>query len=192
MTPCSSPPRSTALQDFINTDGIRCLLFTGDSITATTIMPKMLGKGKSIYFLKRSDCSLSEKNVHDQVLIGELTSEPLAYLERLVQDIYMPLLDHPANQVGWGEVAAKDINEKMLALSANVSIVLGQTRGTTCLPLPPVNDGTGDGMGKVGSAKDRTHTLEGAIITWTRQIKGVLKMDPESALKQGLHRTFIS
>ena len=79
---------------------------------------------------------------------------------------------------------------KMLALSANVSIVLGQTRGTTCLPLPPVNDGTGDGMGKVGSAKDRTHTLEGAIITWTRQIKGVLKMDPESALKQGLHRPF--
>lgn len=31
--------------------------------------------------------------------------------------------------------------------------------------------------------KDKIHILEGAVITWTRQIKDVLKADSESALK---------
>ena len=41
----------------------------------------------------------------------------------------------------------------------------------------------------IGSSKDRIHLLEGAVITWTKQIKNVLKQDPESMLKQGLHPT---
>lgn len=31
--------------------------------------------------------------------------------------------------------------------------------------------------------------MTGAIITWTKQIRSVLKMDPEQQLKQGLHPT---
>lgn len=37
--------------------------------------------------------------------------------------------------------------------------------------------------------QDRVHLLEGAVITWTKQIKNVLKQDPESLLKAGLHPT---
>jgi dynein heavy chain len=37
------------------------------------------------------------------------------------------------------------------------------------------------------SSKDKAHILEGAIITWTKQIKNVLKQDPESELKNGKH-----
>ena len=33
------------------------------------------------------------------------------------------------------------------------------------------------------------HLLEGAVITWTKQIKNVLKQDPEGLLKQGMHPT---
>jgi dynein heavy chain len=36
----------------------------------------------------------------------------------------------------------------------------------------------------VGS-KDRVHVLEGAVITWTKQIRHVLKQDPEMLLKDG-------
>jgi len=35
------------------------------------------------------------------------------------------------------------------------------------------------------SSKDKAHVLESSIITWTKQIKTVLKQDPEAALKQG-------
>ena len=38
-----------------------------------------------------------------------------------------------------------------------------------------------------GVQKDRVHVIEGSIITWTKQIKEVLKLDPETILKQGVH-----
>ena len=33
--------------------------------------------------------------------------------------------------------------------------------------------------------KDKAHVIESSIITWTKQIKNVLKLEPEQALKQG-------
>merc|ERR1719265_867171 len=33
------------------------------------------------------------------------------------------------------------------------------------------------------AAKDRVHVLEGAVITWTKQIRHVLKQEPEAAFK---------
>lgn len=54
-------------------------------------------------------------------------------------------------------------------------------KGRTNLPLPP-KDITTD---TVKSNKDKAHILEASINTWTRQIKNVLKQDPESALKAG-------
>ena len=35
--------------------------------------------------------------------------------------------------------------------------------------------------------KERIHVLEGTIITWTKQIKAVLKQDPEMLLNSGSH-----
>lgn len=35
--------------------------------------------------------------------------------------------------------------------------------------------------------KERVHVLETAVVTWTKQIKNVLKLDPEHALKSGDH-----
>lgn len=33
--------------------------------------------------------------------------------------------------------------------------------------------------------KDKAHVFEGSIITWTKQIKNVLKLEPELLLKSG-------
>ena len=54
-------------------------------------------------------------------------------------------------------------------------------KGHTLLPLPS-KDITSD---ESKSNKDKAHILESSIITWTRQIKNVLKRDPEQALKAG-------
>lgn len=62
---------------------------------------------------------------------------------------------------------------------AAVYVTIGQTKGKTLLPLPPTEEG-GDGA----KDKERIHVLESAVVTWTRQIKNVLKTDPESALKE--------
>ena len=59
-------------------------------------------------------------------------------------------------------------------------VTLGQTKGQTLLPLPP-SDGAQEEV--VLQDKDKIHILESAVVTWTRQIKQVLKADPEAAFK---------
>ena len=60
-------------------------------------------------------------------------------------------------------------------------VTIGQVKGQTLLPLPPSDIAPQEPV--VLHDKDKIHILEGAVITWTRQIKDVLKADSESALK---------
>ena len=46
------------------------------------------------------------------------------------------------------------------------------------LPLPPVELSSAD---RASKDKERVHVLETAVVTWTRQIKNVLKTEPEQA-----------
>jgi len=63
-----------------------------------------------------------------------------------------------------------------------VFVTIGQTKGKTLLPLPPAEGGSDPARDK-----ERIHVLESAVVTWTRQIKNVLKTDPEAVLKHGEH-----
>ena len=105
----------------------------------------------------------------------------------------MPVLGNPLNQIGWSDLVSKDLMDKFHNFMAHTYVTLGQVKGRTLLPLPP-NDVTSS---EKTSSKDKAHILEskksplnsnlGAIITWTKQIKNVLKQDPESALKGDKH-----
>lgn len=67
---------------------------------------------------------------------------------------------------------------------SSTTILCGQIKGETRLPMPPI-----DLSGAANTGKNRISLLEGAIITWTKQIRSVLKQDPESQLKAGMHPT---
>ena len=69
-------------------------------------------------------------------------------------------------------------------LAFAVIVTIGQMKGQTLLPLPPVSTMPAPAEGQL-SLKDqeKIHILESAIVTWTKQIKNVLKSDPDSALK---------
>lgn len=64
---------------------------------------------------------------------------------------------------------------------AAVFVTIGQVKGQTLLPLPP--SGITPQEPVLLQDKDKIHILESAVVTWTRQIKDVLKADSESALK---------
>lgn len=55
-----------------------------------------------------------------------------------------------------------------------MQVTAGLYKGDTVLPLPAKSAAISD--------KDHVHLLEGAFVTWTRQIKEVLKVDPSAAL----------
>jgi len=92
-------------------------------------------------------------------------------------------------------LVSKDLMEKFNNYIAQVYVIMGLTKGRTMLPLPNhklMSGGSGSGAsGEAGSGSDKTpdkdkaHVFEGSIITWTKQIKNVLKMEPEQALKLG-------
>ena len=85
--------------------------------------------------------------------------------------------------------------DKFHSFLAYTYVTIGQVKGRTLLPLPP-SDSTGS---ERTSSKDKSHILESknfndlifellaAIIHWQKQIKNVLKQDPETSLKEGKH-----
>ena len=95
----------------------------------------------------------------------------------------MPVLGNPLNMVGWSDLVSKDLMDKFHGFLAHTYVTIGCVKGRTLLPLPP-SDVTSS---EKTSSKDKAQLLEGAIIHWTKQIKQVLKRDPESALKNGNH-----
>lgn len=70
--------------------------------------------------------------------------------------------------------------EKFNSYIAQIYVMIGLGKGRTLLPLPThkmnQNDTTPD--------KDKAHVFETSIMTWMKQIKNVLKLEPEMALKQ--------
>ena len=155
--------------------------FEGSNLTAFVNPPKNFKK-KSVYFVKLNDVALTKENMQTEIVVGDLGDVPLEYLSTVSQEVFLPILTNPRNQKGWPEVLSKDITDHMNKFVANVYINVGHTKGKTLLPLPPSE--TKDDKGLMRD-KDRVHILESAVITWTRQIKNVLKSDPEAALKDG-------
>jgi dynein heavy chain len=141
-------------------------------------------KKKTLCFLKLNAVPIAPGNVNQEVIYGDFGDVPLEHLSVLAQEVFLPMLCNPRNQVGWPEVITKEVVENLHKFIANVYVTIGQTKGKTLLPLPPTDSGAGD---KGLRDKDQIHVLESAIVTWTRQIKGVLKTDPEAALKDGLN-----
>lgn len=65
--------------------------------------------------------------------------------------------------------------EKFNAYVAQVYVMMGLIKGRTMLPLPTHKLQKTDKTPE----KDKAHIFEGSLITWTKQIKNVLKLEPE-------------
>lgn len=64
--------------------------------------------------------------------------------------------------------------------STAVNVSIGEAKGQTVLPMPAADTQQPD-----QTAKDRAsiHILEKAVVVWSKQIKAVLKSDPDVVLR---------
>ena len=143
------------------------------------------GARRSAFFLKRSKTPLSNESIASSVLFGDLSDPPLHHLNALCEHVFLPLLTNPKNTQGWPEVVSKDVTQKLHQLLASVQVTIGNTKGQTLLPLPPVD--MPSESSRAFYDKDRVHVLEATVTTWTREIKAVLRREPDQALKEGHH-----
>jgi dynein heavy chain len=174
------------ISQFLDTSDARTLLFNESSgtVCAALAAPARL-KGVYLYFLKLQPGVISKEGYLSEVTVGDMSGEPLVHMAKTMQEVYLPLLSNPTNQEAWSEMVTKDVMERMQNMLAALQITRGQCKGEVYLPLPPEKDISSES--KFGNPKDRIHVLEGCLITWTKQIKNVLKQDPEMLLNQVLH-----
>ena len=162
------PPRSEKIKEFLDSPNARVLACYGDAATVSLGLPKKVPRGtRVVTLLKPRACRVSADQPSQDIIVSETGSEPLETLERLLAEVYLPLLANSANTAGWGDGAVKEVVEQLHGVLASVSITAGAARGETCLPLPPLDPATAARM----SANDRIQLLEGAVVTWTKQIK---------------------
>lgn len=132
--------------------------------------PEEKYKKKACYFVKLEKAKVSLDRYAEQIICGDFSTCPLEQLLTVAQEVYLPMIGNPANQQGWPDVISKDVIENYHKFLANLFVTIGLTRGKTLLPLPPSDASQGE-----AKEKDRVHALEGSVVTWTRQIKNVLK-----------------
>ena len=121
-----------------------------------------------------------------EVIMGELKGgESLDHVSRVVEDIYAPLFSKLGPEAGCPDIVAREIQDHVQGFSANLQILTGYIAGETCLPLPPIVDEnvpertSGQRDDFLMRNKERVHAMESCLITWTKQIRSVLQMDPE-------------
>ena len=136
-------------------------------------------------FLKTFEL-VTEKNCSSSLLVIELGDKfSFEDIHRVSSAIFLPIISNSANQEKWGELTSQEIIDRFHSFLLSTTILCGQIKGETRLPLPPQS--SNDCNNTANLNKNRISILENAIITWTKQIKNVLKGDPENRLKQGLH-----
>lgn len=120
--------------------------------------------------------------IENEVVFMELTKPILSNLYDTCSEVFIPILNNPLNQANLSDLVSNDLMEKFHSFLAHTYVTMGQVSGKTLLPLPPADVTSNDTR---TSNKEKAHILETAIIHWQKQIKNVLKQDPENSLKDG-------
>lgn len=165
-----------------------------------------------LYLIKTTNTAVSMTKFNEEILSGTMERNALESLALMLHDVYVPLIGNPRNQQLWPEMVTTSIINNLHGFFSSLQITVGQTKGATCLPLPwdqvvmesaakssPQGDvsnngasfsaskGASDFNPVSGLGKDQVHSLEGCLITWTKQIKNILKQDPEALLNHREH-----
>ncbi|OQS01624.1 dynein heavy chain [Achlya hypogyna] len=187
--------------DFLGSSEGRLLVVWEASPGRFQMAPTLASKtGTDVFYLiKISKLAVGLETYASELIAGSLHKNVLETMSRMMQDVFVPLVSHGGNQSAWPEMVATSISENLQLFLSSLQITLGQTKGETCLPLPPettsfpgnrsIDTDSDELAGKV-HVKDQVHVLEGCLITWTKQIRNILKQDPETLLnakEKGAH-----
>lgn len=188
--------------DFLEDPNKRVVCVSLDAQSKVAIQTDLMLLGAQVggaYFIKRSHPVLNE-NIDTFFIQGLLSQEALKQLNVLCRDVFLPIMHGSHSLRGQKELLAS-----VQRFIATLSITIGHTEGQTVLPLPAIDENikleqtASHDVELDPDQKELIHSLEGTIVLWTKQIKvckhlrgeltkqNVLKLDPETSMKQGLN-----
>ena len=148
-------------------------------VSADLPPPALHSKRKAVYFCKIERQPVTPENIDTTVMVGDLLPNVLTQLHRNCEAAYLPLLAHPDNQHGWPALVMSDLVDGIGRLAALVYVTIGRSHSRTLMPLPPQMPAA-SAPERMARDKERVHSCETAVATWTRQIKTSLRADPEA------------
>ncbi|XP_076548684.1 dynein beta chain, ciliary isoform X2 [Osmia lignaria lignaria] len=145
-------------------------------------------KKKVSYFVKRKAQTVTEVNVRELLIPGDMAPNPIEELAVLVEDAYVPILSNPKNHVGWPEVVRKDVKKQVYNLRSLIWQVKGKITGQMLLPLPM---GIDEIMQEEFDSKPDSYKLqlksniEEIVTKWAGQINEILNEEFSQFSKGG-------
>ena len=174
---------SEILELFFSSSNVKCILIP-ENLKIVEAMPNRLPKTKCLAISKLAN-ELTEANIRNGTFIAEVGGmSSFEHLELVSKNVLLPVLSNQTNQLNWGDLTSREITDCFHSFLSSSAILCGQVKAETRLPTPPLH--LDDESPRAGN---RISLLEGTIITWTKQIKNVLKQDPEAQRKLGFHPT---
>ncbi|KAL7445854.1 hypothetical protein ACHAXM_010428 [Skeletonema potamos] len=175
------------LEQFFSDSTLKCILIP-DNLKIVAAMPNRLPKVKCLAISKTVD-ELTIDNFRFATFIAEIGGmSSFEHLELMSKNILLPVLSNQTNKLNWGDLTSREITNCFHSFMSSSSILCGHMKAETRLPTPLYDDEDKSSSDEKVSS-NRLSLLEGTILTWTKQIKSVLKQDPEAQLKLGMHPT---
>ena len=138
--------------------------------------------------ISKTHDELTIDNIRSATFIAELGGmSSFEHLELVSKNVLLPVLSNQTNKLNWGDLTSREITNCFHSFMSSSTILCGHVKAETRLPTPLFDDGKSSSDEKTSS--NRLSLLESTILTWTKQIKSVLKQDPEAQLKLGMHPT---
>jgi len=166
--------------DFIQEPARRRLLVwpgDDDELHAGYDMPSV-GRKKAIYFIKQRNFKVEDDGNLSGLMMGDLPRDVLEHLSTVSHEVLYPVL--MAGRAKDPESMNKEISDVFHKFLSQVYLTVGQTQGKTLLPLPlrDPNQKEGAEARMFKTDKEHIHVLESCVMTWTQQIKNVLRQEP--------------
>ena len=177
-----------AARDFCDTtDAAMLYVISKSSGVTLQIDPPTEGidskqKRRVIYFMKMQENNRTPKldlnTMHKQLVMGDLSNQPLESLGAFTSNVVMPMIQVEANIEDVSPVAHPSLIESVNTCYSHVLVTNGLIQGRTVLPMPhtPIPE-----LGQTSERdNDLVYSLESLIVKWSIQIKAAMVTEPES------------
>ncbi|KAK2582958.1 hypothetical protein KPH14_009015 [Odynerus spinipes] len=137
-------------------------------------------KVKSSYFMKKNPIKITKANYREMLIVGDMAPKPIDEAAVLIEEVYLPVLTNPRNQIGWPAIASEDVKKHIYDLRNLISQIKGKMVGETILPMPMEIDKIFEEEWKLQQSDDvqfnikLRSNIESIIIKWTSQINEIL------------------
>ena len=102
-------------------------------------IPSKVSKVVLFYIVKLEQEMLSERHIGDEIVFGDLSSDPMENIAMMTEMVCHPIVESKGTVQIWTETITKEIRENIDFFLANIQITQGHIHGVTCLPLPISN-----------------------------------------------------